>query len=593
MGMTAVDYLIVAGYFATMLVIGLLHMKKASVSVRSYFLGGHKIPWWILAMSSSMSSIDITGTMVNVSIFYFMGVRSFWYNIWMVCLVALACHLGRWVRRSNVVTAAEWMSTRFGGGAAGELARMTIAVVSMGTLIGYVAYAYVGVGKFVSWFAPPVHPDPEMNAQILGILVIAFTALYAMLGGLFSVAYTDLIQTFILFLTSVYISITAFFTLGPEFIAAHTPAGWDSWWPTARIDYMADKAMAGYPEGAWELFWPWVMMWCFQTLLAFFSGPGVGQGMQFMLSTKSARDTCKQGMGMNILSFPRWTLVVGITMLALATPGVDITDTDMVLPQMINTILPWGIKGFVLVGFLAAFMSTFSISINNGTSYVIRDIYTRHIRPRAGRKEFLIITYISSVLFVTVGILLGTTMHSALELGVWVFMILGGSMLVPLVLRWYWWRFNGWGFAFGMLAAFAMALIQKVIQVNYGYVWPDYAFYFLMTGVSFVVAVTVTLLTPPTDRETLLEFYRKIHPAGFWRPVQRAVMERWPDHAREKMFGWDMLNCAVGAVSLFCLNMMPVFFMLHNWPMFWKMSLVFALTAGIMYRTWYRKLPND
>jgi len=80
-----------------------------------------------------------------------------------------------------------------------------------------------------------------------------------------------------------------------------------------------------------------------------------------------------------------------------------------------------------------------------------------------------------------------------------------------------------------------------------------------MTAVSFVVAVTVTLLTPPTDRETLFEFYRKIHPAGFWRPVQRAVMERRPDHVREKMFGWDMFNRTVGAVCLFCLNMMPSF----------------------------------
>ena len=591
--MTLLDYAIVAGYFITMLAIGTLHLKKASSSVRSYFLGDNKIPWWITAMSTAMSSIDITGTMVNVSIFYFMGVRSFWYNIWMVCLVALACHLGRWIRRSNVVTAAEWMSTRFGEGAAGELARLTIAVVSMGTLIGYIAYAYVGVGKFVSWFLPAVHPNPELNAQILGILVIAFTALYAMLGGLYSVAYTDLIQTFILFLTSVYISVTAFVTVRPEFIAAHTPEGWQTWWPTAHIPYMADKAMAGYPAGAWEVFWPWVMMWGFQTFLAFFSGPGVGQGMQFMLSTRSARDTCKQGFGWNFLSFPRWTLVVGITLLALYTPNIDITDTDMVLPQMINSILPWGIKGFVLVGFLAAFMSTFSISINNGASYIIRDIYTRHLRPQAGRREFLAVTYVSSVLFVAVGVVLGLTMHSALELGVWVFQILGGSMLVSLVLRWYWWRFNGWGFAFGMLSAFAIAILQKVLKGMGVSVWPDYVFYFVMTGVSFIVAVGVTLATPPTDRQTLHNFYRSVHPAGIWGRIHAEVMQLWPEHRREKLFGWDMFNCATGAVGLFCLNMMPVFFMLHNWGMFWKVALVSALTGMVLYRTWYRKLPAD
>ncbi len=591
--MGSLDYIIIGFYFAIMLGIGLAHLKNASVDVRSYFLGGNKIPWWITAMSSSMSSIDITGTMVNVSIFYFMGVRSFWYNIWMVCMIAVACHLGRWVRRSNVVTAAEWMSTRFGGGWAGELPRMTIAFVSIGLLIGYVAYAFVGVGKFVSAFVPPLHPDPEVNAQILGVLVIAFTALYAMLGGLFSVAYTDLIQTFILFATSVYIAVVAFTSVSADFIATHTPAGWETWWPTARIEYMADKSLAGYPAGAWEVFWPWVLMWCFQTLLAFFSGPGYGQGMQFMLSTRSARDTCKQGAFYNVLAFPRWMLVVGITMLALASTSVDVSDTDMILPQIINEVIPLGFKGFVLVGFLAAFMSTFSISVNNGVSYIIRDIYTRHIRPEAGRREFLAVTYVSSVLFLLVGVALGATMHSALALGVWVLQILGGSMLVSLVLRWYWWRFNGWGFSFGMIAAFLVAVAQKVIQGRYGYVWPDYAFYFLMTGVSLIVAVTVTLLTPATDRETLMNFFRTIHPFGGWKPVENWVMERWPEHRREKMFRLDMLNCALGAVNLFCLNMSAVFFMLHNWTMFFTLLTIFLATATVMHRTWYRTLPSD
>lgn len=591
--MTVFDYLIVIGYLLTMLVIGVMHLREASGDVRSYFLGSHRIPWWITAMSSSMSSIDITGTMLNVSILYFMGVRSFYYNIWMIGGVALMCHLGRWVRRSNVVTAAEWMSFRFGRGWAGELPRLTIAIISIGSLIGYVAYAYVGVGKFISAFVPALHPDPTANAQIWGTLVILFTALYAVLGGLFSVAYTDLIQTFILFLTSVYITVVAFLKISPELIASLTPAGWDILRPTVRIDYMSDVAMAGYPPGAFAFFLPWVMMWGFQTLLSFFSGPGMGPGTQFMLATKSARDTCKQGAGYELLTFPKWTLVVGITLLALTADNIDITDTDMVLPQMISTLLPWGVKGFVLVGFLAAFMSTFSISINNGASYVIRDIYIRHLRPAAGRGEFLAVTYLSSLMFVALGIGLGLKMHSVLELGVWVFGILAGSMIVPLVLRWYWWRFNGWGFAFGMIAAFAVALVQKLIQNAYGYVWPDYAFYFLMVAISFTVSVTVALLTPATDRETLVEFYRRTQPWGWWNPVHHSLISGEPGFEKEKRFGLDFLNSAVGATALFCLNMLPVYFMLHNWGMVWKLALVFILTAGTMYFTWYRTLPRD
>ena len=387
--MTAVDYIIVFGYLVIMLAIGIMHQSKASDNVRSYFLGGQKIPWWITAMSNSMSSIDITGTMVNVSILYYMGVRSFYYNIWFVGGVALMCHLGRWVRRSNVVTAAEWMSTRFGKGWAGELPRMTVAIVAVGSLLGYVAYAFVGVGKFVSVFAPTLSADPQTNVMIYGIAVICFTALYSILGGLFSVAYTDLIQTFILFLTSLYITVLAFSAVSAEWIATHTPAGWDILTPTAHIPYLANVEIAGYKAGAWEFFLPWLIMWGFQTFLSFFSGPGIGPGMQFMLATKSTRDTCKQGAGFELLTFPKWTLVVGIAILALKTPGIDFGDTDMVLPNLMNTVLPWGVKGFVLIGFLAAFMSTFSIGINNGVSYIIRDLYIRHLRPKATRKEFM------------------------------------------------------------------------------------------------------------------------------------------------------------------------------------------------------------
>jgi len=224
---------------------------------------------------------------------------------------------------------------------------------------------------------------------------------------------------------------------------------------------------------------------------------------------------------------------------------------------------------------------------------VIRDIYIRHLRRQVGRREFLSVTYVSSIIFVVLGVLLGLSMHGLFELGIWVFGILGGSMLIPLVLRWYWWHFNGWGFAFGMISAFLVAVVQKVIQNNLGYVWPDYAFYFLMVAVSFVVSVAVALLTPATGNETLLEFYRRTQPWGFWKPIHQGVTGRWSGFRKEKMCGLDILNCSIGAVCLFSLNMMPVFFMLHDWSMFWKLALVFVLTAAAMYRTWYKNLPGD
>ena len=590
--MNWIDYVIVVGYFVIMLSIGVVHQRKAAQDSRAYFLGGNKLPWWITAMSLSMASIDITGIMVNVSIFYYMGIKSFYYSIWVISGIALMAHLGRWIRRSNVITAAEWMTTRFGQGTPGELPRLTIAIVSVGTLIGMVAYGFVGVGKFIAEFLPALSVNPSTNIAIYGIIVIGITTIYSMLGGLFSVAYTDLVQTFILLAVTLYVSILAFVTVGPEFISANTPSGWDGLSIRPTIDYLKDVTLAGYDRGAFYNILPWLMMWLTQTFLAFFSGPSGGPGMQFMLSTKSARETCKQAAGMQILAFPRWTLIAGLALLAMAFNG-QVQDTDTIVPVLINMVLPVGLKGMVLVGFLAAFMSTFSISINNGCSYIMNDIYLRHIRPHADRREFVLVTYMVSFLVVIVGVILGIGMQSILELGIWIFSIMFGSMIVPMVIRWYWWRFNGWGFSAGVGAAFLIAIAQKILQKG-GFVdWPDYVFYFIMLSASFLVSMLVTLLTPATDEKVLIKFYTSIQPWGFWKPVRSKVLAEMPNFKSEKMVVSDFVNMVVGAISIFALNVLPFYLMLHNWNRVCILGGIFLVTSVVLYFTWYKTLPKD
>jgi len=589
--MNWIDYTIVIGYFAIMLLIGILHKKKAAQNARSYFLGGNSLPWWVTAMSLSMASIDITGTMVNVSVFYYMGIRGIYFSIWIISGIALMAHLGRWIRRSNVITAAEWMTTRFGKGLAGEIPRLTVAIVSIGLLVGMVAYGFVGVGKFISEFFPSVSSDYSTNIAIWGIIVISLTTLYSVLGGLFSVAYTDLAQTLILVVVTAYISVLAFFSVGTDFIAANTPKGWNQLTITSTIDYMKNISLAGYDKGTFYNILPWLMMWLLQAFLAFFSGPSGGPGMQFMLSTKSPRETCKQAAGLQILAFPRWTLIAGIALLALSMK-INVQDTDTIVPVLINTIIPIGLKGIVLIGFLAAFMSTFSISINNGCSYVINDIYLRHIRPKAERKEFVIVTYVTATVIVVIGIIIGISMQSILELSIWIFSIMFGSMIVPMVIRWYWWRFNGWGFAAGVAGGFLVAIMQKILQKNGIVDWPDYYFYYIMILVSFFFSITVTLLTPPTDEKTLKHFYVTIHPWGFWKPIRNKILFEHPEVKFENMILLDFFNLIIGALNIFVLNLLPFYFMLHDWHKVTILLTIFIVSAIVLYFSWYKTLPD-
>lgn len=125
--MNGIDSAIVILYFLSVIGLGFFYRKRASQSLESYFLGGKRLPWLALAMSGSVSNFDITGTMWIVSILFVFGMKSMWHHwMWGFLMGAFfLSYMGKWVRRSKVLTAAEWMKTRFGDDSAGRLRCMT------------------------------------------------------------------------------------------------------------------------------------------------------------------------------------------------------------------------------------------------------------------------------------------------------------------------------------------------------------------------------------------------------------------------------------------------------------------------------------
>jgi len=133
--MVSIDYGIIAFYFMIVISLGFWYKKRASKNLDSYFLAGKNIHWLPLAMSGSVSTFDITGTMWIVSILFVLGMKSMWHHwMWGVFMAAFfMAYMGKWVRRSNVMTAAEWMQTRFGDDKGGRLARTTYALMATPT----------------------------------------------------------------------------------------------------------------------------------------------------------------------------------------------------------------------------------------------------------------------------------------------------------------------------------------------------------------------------------------------------------------------------------------------------------------------------
>ena len=109
----------------------------------------------------------------------------------------------------------------------------------------------------------------------------------------------------------------------------------------------------------------------------------------------------------------RYSLVIGITVLALLyyekmnLSSATGTDFERILPAVINGFLPTGILGLVLTGLLGAFMGTFSGTLNAAQAYIVNDIYLKYINPNASVKRTIAMNYLSGVLIVTLGVILG------------------------------------------------------------------------------------------------------------------------------------------------------------------------------------------
>jgi len=228
--MHTIDYTIIGFYFMVLILFGWVLRKRASQGLDEYFLGGRKIPWWVLGVSGMASNLDMTGTMVIISFFYILGVKGFLIELRGGVCLAMAFFMvivGKWHSRAGVMTVAEWMEYRFGKGRQGESARLLSAIAAVITTVGMVAYFFVGSGKFLSLFLP-------FSPNVCSLIMIAVALFYTVLSGLYGVVYTDLFQSLLIAMAAVYISVKAFLNVDYAAIQAMTPPGWTTLIPSWR-----------------------------------------------------------------------------------------------------------------------------------------------------------------------------------------------------------------------------------------------------------------------------------------------------------------------------------------------------------------------
>ncbi|MFQ5849617.1 MAG: sodium:solute symporter [Candidatus Binatia bacterium] len=595
------DYSIVILYLLAMVFFGLRMRKKASEGIDSYFLGNRSMPWWMLGSSGMASNFDVAGTAINTALFFVLGISGYLIEIRGgigLYLAFLMIVMGKWNRRSQVMTFAEWMHLRFGKNWQGDMARIIAAIGMIVITIAMVTYFATGAGKFIAEILG-IRSFLGLRGQFwAALLMIVLALVYTVSSGLYGVLLTDVFQCGVIFFAVSYFSYLAMSQYSlPEVFSVSIPlkeGGFelfhvtrDEWTKVIPSWKMHFPSTSDY--AVFNLFGLSLLFYVGRTLVDGFSG-GNGYSAQRYFAARTDQEVGWLSLlWIFLLSF-RWPFIVSIAVMGIIygqTHGV-ISDPETVLSVVIREMIPPGVKGVILAALMAAAMSTFDSTVNAGASYWVKDIYQAYFNPRASERQLIRQSRWVSVVIVAIALLLSLGVRNINAIWGWITMAIGVGFFLPMVIRWYWWRMNGFGFAVGagvgMLAGFLVPVL-----------FPDSPVYVAFAFVSLTAFFAVILgsyLTRPTDPQVLKAFYRRIRPFGFWGPVRNRlhgdVVKRIHRENRR-----DILAVGIAVPWQLVMFLIWITLILRQWVQFGFAVLIFSVLSIGLYFGWYRYLGKE
>ncbi len=599
--MQFLDYVIVFLYLGVMMVGGVMMHRKASGGIDSYFLGNRSMPWWMLGSSGMASNLDVTGTMINTALIFALGVSGFFIEIRGGVVLVMAMFMifmGKWYRRSQAMTLAEWMYFRFGTGWQGDVARLVAAVGSILLTIAMVTFFSTGVGKFFSEFLgiPPFWGLPATFWAAL--LMVTFATIYTVTSGLYGVVITDMIQGVLIFISMGYVCYVAMTQYSlPDVFSVSIPMNdgtfqalqttreaWTQGIPPWKMDF--DPA-SGY--AIFNLLGIAILFYFVRTIVEGYSGAG-GYMAQRYFAAKSDQDAGKLSLLWIVLLSFRWPFIVSVAIMGIVygqTHGV-IADPEHVLPVVVGHMIPIGMKGLIVAALMAAAMSTFDSTVNAGAAYWVKDIYQAYFNPQATEKQLVWQGRWATVGIAGTGLGLGQTVTHINEIWGWITMGIAVGMLIPMLVRWYWWRMNGAGFGMGTGVGMLSAFGQRWLFPGE----PEYFSFCFVALMALAGLLLGTYMTRPPDEKVLVEFYRRTRPFGWWRPIRAKFSP--PDLERiNRENRRDVISVLLAVPWQLALFLMWMMLILRQWDMFRALLLVVTVLSLGLYVFWYRHLGKE
>lgn len=576
------DLLIIILYLSSVAFIGFWIKNRATKGLDSFYLANRSVPWWMLGLSGCSSYIDIGGTMAMIGVLYYLGLKAIWathiYWGWFIICFYMAFQ-AKYIRRSGVMTFAEWNKTRFGDTKDAEMARIAAALFLLTLMIFNLMYISVGTGKFAEEFIP-------LPRWAAALVVFGIVGVYVVLGGFFGVILTDMLQTVLIAVGAVIMAIMVLKAPSlSQFLSQHG-TGWSSlslsWklWP----GYL-QSTPASYHH--FYLFGPILLAGFSWVIFRVLAGPNVWD-FQFFLTARSSRDAALAG-GMWTVGYTlRWIIGCAFVILGIHFLGSQAGfDAEKIMP-LVLTHLPVGMRGLFMAVLLAALMSTLDAMINVTSSVVVNDFLKRYFTKTLSQKKLVRLGQLASAAALLFGFVFSLSFQyiiSAWEIMIFVVVTM---ILVPATMRWHWWRFSARAFVWSMGFSVAVIILQKIF---FAYWSPALTLAF-DTLLSLCLTVIIGFISKPTEMEVLVRFYSRVRPFGFWKPVRLEAQKRGLVPQKDKMPAIDALNGFLTMGFQLALALIPFYFLLRFWNKAIIWGIVTVILAIILYFTWYKNLPR-
>lgn len=563
MRLTALDWIIAVFAVAICFAPALFFGKRSSKSTSEFFASGRSVPWWLGGLSMVATTFSSDTPNLVTDIVRRNGVAGNW--VWWAFVltgVATVFFYARLWRRSGVLTDLEFYEIRYSGKAASAV--RGFRAIYLGLFFNCLIMATVNLAAC------------KIAAILFGLerwqtlaFVGALNVVFAAHSGLWGVLVIDMIQFFI--------KMTA--VIAAAYFAIKLPqvGGLDGL--ISKLSMIKGPGGVNYlnvlPDFAnnWDIALAvFIMPIAVQWWAVWYPGsePGGGSYMaQRMLASKSEKDSLGAVLFFNVAHYVLrpwpWILVALASIIVYpqlsdiqaAFPNLDpkLLGHDIAYPAMLK-FLPVGFVGLMVGGLVAANSSTILTHLNWGASYLIHDFYRRFINKDAEEGHYVFAGRLATIglFFLSSGVVfvLDTAKDSfdiLLQVG-------AGTGLLYL-LRWFWWRVNAWCEVVAMISSFLVSILFLILEKQNIYHTTSAKRLIITIAVTTACWLLAAYLAPQTDRKALIEFYRKVRPAGpGWEVIRQEAgiskeeAAKTGDSIPLALIGW-VAGCAMIWSSLF------------------------------------------